>query len=418
MDQYIVSNISPPARKKIMKKNNGWLILILATGVFGILNTEMGIIGILPQIANMFGVTVPHAAVLVSGFALLIAISAPILPLLFSAFNRKKVMMMSMAFFIASNIVSIFATDFTILLIARLIPAALQPVYISLAFTVAAESVEKSEAPKALSRVFIGVSAGLVLGVPVTSLIATEISFAAAMAFFALVNVLVMIATAIWMPSMPVSERVSYGSQVKVLKKPGLLIAILISILTNGAIFGFFSYLSDFLNVITGLETRNISLILFIFGAANIAGNIIAGKTLSTHPKRTIVMLPFLLTVSFAFMFAFGQMSMAAAAAILVLGILAGIVANANQYLISESAKEAPVFANGLYLTAQNLGITLGAAFCGLFIDLWDTRFTLIGSILMLLLAMAFIVIRPFFTRKQKDLSHLCQKQKVLPTSN
>ena len=202
---------------EIMKKNNGLLILILAVGVFGILNTEMGVIGILPLVATMFGVSITRAALLVSGFALVIALSASVLPLLFSGFDRKKVMLLSLAVFVVSNIISVFATDFDIILAARLIPAAFHPVYVSLAFTVAAESVEKTEAPKAVARVFIGVSAGLVLGVPMTSLIATESSFAFAMTFFAVVNMAVLAATAIWMPAMPVREKQGYGTQLRVL---------------------------------------------------------------------------------------------------------------------------------------------------------------------------------------------------------
>ncbi len=397
-----------------MKKKNASLVLILAIGVFGILNTEIGIIGILPLVTRLFDVPVTQAALLVSGFALVIAFSAPVLPLLFSSFNKKKLMIVSLAVFVVSNIICIFVTDFNILLIARLIPAAFQPVYVSLAFTVAAESVEKPDAPKAIARIFMGVSAGLVLGVPLTSLIATELSFAMAMAFFAAINMAVLVATLIWMPSMPVRERQYYGTQLKVLEKPALWIAIVVSILLNGSIFGFFSYMADFLNVVTELNTRTISLMLLIYGLANILGNIIAGRTLSTHPDRTIVMVPFALFVLFLLMFTLGNQSLAATAIILSLGIIAGIVANSNQYLISETATEAPMFANGLYLTAQNLGITAGAAFCGLFIKLWDTRFTLIGSILMLLLAMAFIFIRPLFNRKPCDVSLLCRTKQAI----
>lgn len=401
-----------------MKKNKRLLILILTVGVFGILNTEMGIIGVLPLIARMFEVSITQAAMLVSGFALVIAFSAPVLPLLFSRFNKKKVMIVSLEVFVASNIVSIFATDFTVLLIARLIPAAFHPIYVSLAFTVAAESAEKAEAPKAIARVFIGVSAGLVLGVPVTSLIATELSFAIAMAFFAAVNIAVLVATVIWMPTMPVREKQSYGAQLRVLGKPGLWIAIVISILLNGAVFGFFSYMAEFLNVVSGMNTRTISLMLLIYGLANIVGNVIAGRTLSTHPDRTITVVPFVLFAFFLLMFIAGSQSLAAAVLILPLGVLAGIVVIANQYLISESATEAPMFANGLYLTAQNLGITVGAALCGLFISLGDTRFTLTGAMSMLLLAVLFLFIRSFAARKQGDMTFWRRKQANLPMNN
>ena len=191
-------------------KHRNLLVFILTVGVFGIINTEMGVVGILPLIAETFGVTVPTAGWVVSAFALVVAISGPIMPLLFSGINRKKVMLIALGIFVLSNIVSILTTNFTVILIARIIPAIFHPIYVSMAFSVAATSVSKEQAPKAVSRIFIGVSVGMVLGIPVTSLIASETSFSIAMLFFAIVNALVFIATIFLIPSIPVKERLSY----------------------------------------------------------------------------------------------------------------------------------------------------------------------------------------------------------------
>lgn len=163
--------------------SGGLLVFILTVGVFGIINTEMGVVGILPLIAETFDVSVPQAGWTVSIFALVVAASAPVTPLLFSGVNRKKVMLLALGLFTLSNIISMLTTNFTVLLIARILPAFLHPVYVSMAFTVAAASVSKEKAPKAVSRVFVGVSAGMVLGVPVTSFIASEVSFSMAMLF-------------------------------------------------------------------------------------------------------------------------------------------------------------------------------------------------------------------------------------------
>ena len=163
-------------KNKFKLNSSTLLVFILTTGVFGIINTEMGVIGILPLIAENFQVTVPEAGWTVSIFALVVAISAPITPLLFSGINRKKVMILALGLFTLSNIISMMTTNFTVLLISRALPAFLHPVYVSMAFTVAAASVSKEKAPKAVAKVFIGVSAGMVLGVPVTSYIASEVS--------------------------------------------------------------------------------------------------------------------------------------------------------------------------------------------------------------------------------------------------
>lgn len=378
-----------------LKRNPGaLLVFILTVGVFGIINTEMGVIGILPLIAETFHVTVPQAGLTVSIFALVVALSAPITPLLFSGMNRKTVMLLALGTFTLSNIISMTTSNFTVLLIARALPAFLHPVYVSMAFTLAASSVSKEKAPKAVARVFIGVSAGMVLGVPVTSFIASEVSFTMGMAFFTFVNALVLIATLFFVPSMPVKEKRSYGSQLSVLKKNSIWYSILAVTLINGALFGFFSYMSDYLKTITAVPYNIISILLLIYGLSNIAGNVIAGKQLATNPIRSMIFIPFALLVFYVCLFILGEWLAAMAVIILILGILAGYGQNTMQYMLTEAAPEAPDFANGLYLLSANLGTTMGAAVCGAFITAFDTRYSVFGSLLFLLASIVFVVLR------------------------
>lgn len=370
------------------------LVFILTAGVFGIINTEMGVIGILPLIAEHFHVTVPEAGWTVSIFALVVAISAPIMPLLFSGINRKKVMLLALGVFTLSNIISMLTSNFTLLLITRALPAFLHPVYVSMAFTVAAASVSKEKAPKAVAKVFIGVSAGMVLGVPVTSYIASEVSFTMGMMFFTVVNALVFVATILFIPSMPVKEKLSYGTQLNMLKKKIIWYSIIAVTLINGALFGFFSYMSDYLRTVTEVSYSVISVLLLIYGLANIIGNVIAGKQLATNPIRSMTFIPFALFTLYICIFILGEWLAAMAVIILILGVLAGYGQNTMQYMITEAAPEAPDFANGLFLLSANLGTTVGAAACGAFITFFDTRYSVIGSLLFLAVSIVFVVLR------------------------
>ena len=379
---------------KLKPGSGALLVFILTAGVFGIINTEMGVIGILPLIAEHFHVTVPEAGWTVSIFALVVAISAPIMPLLFSGINRKKVMLLALGVFTLSNIISMLTSNFTILLIARALPAFLHPVYVSMAFTVAAASVSKEKAPKAVAKVFIGVSAGMVLGVPVTSYIASEVSFTMGMMFFTVVNALVFVATLLFVPSMPVKEKLSYGAQLNVLKKKIVWCSIIAVTLINGALFGFFSYMSDYLRTVTEVSYSVISVLLLIYGLANIIGNVIAGKQLATNPIRSMIFIPFALFTFYICIFILGEWLAAMTVIILILGILAGYGQNTMQYMITEAAPEAPDFANGLFLLSANLGTTVGAAACGAFITFFDTRYSVIGSLLFLAVSIVFVVLR------------------------
>jgi len=386
-----------------LTKRNNLLIFILTIGVFGILNTEMGVIGILPFIADHFHVSVSKAGWLVSFFALVVAVSGPTMPLLFSGINRKKVMLLVLGVFVLGNIVSIFTSNFTILLMARIIPAFFHPIYCSLAFTVAAASVSKEEAPKAVSKVFIGVSAGMVVGVPIASFIASATSLQMAMVFFAIVNILTFIATFLVVPSMPVKERLSYGVQLSVLKKSITWLSIVSVILLNSAVFGVYSYLADYLKTVTNMSSNTISLILFVYGGANIIGSIVAWKLLTKNAIKSVVTFPFALGVVYILLFFFGQFTVPMAIITLIWGILAGIGGNINQYWITSSAPEAPDFANGLFLTSANLGTTVGAAVGGLIISDMGTQYVVLVGFLSLILSLVTILLRNYmFTPTQQ----------------
>lgn len=391
------------ARGSKMNKQSSKLILILTLGVFGILNTEMGIVGILPMIADQFQVDIATAGWLVSAFALVIAVAGPTMPLICSKINRKTLMLVSCGVFVASNIVSAFAPNFTILMIARIFPAAFHPAYVSMALAEAGKAVRPEESAKAVSRVFIGVSAGMVLGVPVTNLIAANTSFTVAMLFFGAVNLIVFLLTVFFIPSMPATGTASYGKQLAVLKKPSMLLSIIIVIFLNGAIFGFYSYISDFFGRVTLLDASSISLFLMIYGIANIIGNMIAGKVLTLDARKTTLLLPFALFAAYLGLFLTGQMPVAAVILVMLIGTLAGINTNMNQYLISAAGPEAPEFSNGLYLTSANLGTTFCTFVCGLFITASGTRFSLFGTFAFIAVGSVAILLKMILERQPKQ---------------
>jgi MFS transporter, DHA1 family, inner membrane transport protein len=387
-----------------MAKGNKLLIFILTIGVFGILNTEMGVIGILPDIAEQYGISVTQAGLLVSLFALGVAVAGPTMPLFFSGIDRKKVMLLVLSIFVFGNIVSIFTTNFTVALIARIIPALFHPVYCSLTFSVAAASVSKEEAPKAVAKVFIGVSAGMVVGVPIASFIASTTTLQMAMVFFAAVNIFALIATILFVPSIPVSEKLSYGAQLSVLKKSITWLSIGAVILLNGAVFGVYSYLAEYLQTVTNMSSNLVSIVLFIYGGANIIGNVIAGKLLTDHANKSVMIFPFALGAVYVIFFFFGQFSLPMVIITLIWGLLAGIGANINQYWILSSAPEAPDFANGLFLTSANIGVTIGAGVGGFFIAQMGTQFVVLVGILSLILSLVTIFLRIYMYNGQKNL--------------
>ena len=363
-----------------MDKKN-FLIFILMIGVFGILNTEMGFIGILPYIAEKYDVTIVHAGLLISLFALGVAIAGPTMPLIFSRVNRKYLMIFVLGLFTICNTISIFAQDFNLLLAVRVLPAFFHPVYCSMAFTVAAMIAGAKEAPKAVAKINIGVAAGMVVGVPISNFLAERISLSASMTFFALVTLAALIATILYVPSMPVKKALSYGSQLKILSKKVLWASIIAVIFLDGSIFGVFNYAAEYLARVSMVAPTSVSALLFVFGVCNIFGSMLAGNLLTSQPLATVKFFPFVLAAVYLMLFNepnFGFLS----CLIVFWGILAGVAANIYQFWIFRAAPEAPDFANGIFLTSANLGCMAGTAFSGLFIDALGTAYVIFGGII------------------------------------
>lgn len=389
----------------LLNKRNNLLIFILTAGVFGILNTEMGVIGLLPAMAETYQVSVAQAGLLVSAFAIAVAISGPILPLFFSGIDHKKVMLLIFGIFVIGNVLVLFSTSFGLTMAIRVIQGLFHPVYFSIAISVAAASVNKEDAPKAVAKVFIGVSAGMVAGVPIANFINSAISYDMAMAFFAIVNAFVLIATFIFVPSMPVKEKQSYGEQLSVLKRADIWIAIIAVILFNSAVFGVYSYLTEYLETITNMSATAVTLTLFIFGGANIVGNLLAGWSLTKSPSKSVVVFPLLLAVVYIILYFTGAFTIPMLVLTLFWGILAGgLMANVNQYLITSSAPEAPFFANGLFTSACNVGTTVGAATGGVFISQMGTSYVVLVGILSLALGLLAVLIRNYKYLSEKSI--------------
>lgn len=364
------------------------LITILTLGVFGIINTEMGVVGIIPQIAERFDVTVSTAGLCVSVFALAVSVAAPVLPLLFSGINRRTMMLAALILFVASNILSMVTDSFAVLLTARALPAFLHPVYVAMAFTLAAAAT-KDEPSRGIARVFVGVSAGMVLGVPMTTFVTTHWSYEAAMGIFAVINTVVLVATFFLVPDMPAKQH-NPGHQLRVLKKPSLWLGVTAFTCINGAMFGFFSFMSEFLHKVSAFSFDAVSSVLLAYGIANIVGNMLAGRVFGHYKKFFTQAGPAVMLMLYVLLYLFSASSIATAALVVLLGICAGFINISGQYMISSAAREAPDFSNGLFLTAANFGTAMGTMLCGIFISLQGTRAVLFATCILLLASLVF----------------------------
>jgi len=366
-------------------KQEKLIIYIMMLGTFGVLSTEMGVVGILPQIAQYFNVDITQAGLFVSLFALTIAICGIFMPLVFSKFDRKKSFILVLVVFTIFSTVGAFVTDFNIALICRIIPAVFHPIYCGLALTVAAEIVEPEKAQDAVSKVIMGVSAGMIIGVPITTFIATTLGYQFAMFWFSLVTLIALVATVIFFPNLPGKEQ-SYGNQVKVATTGVFIISVLGVIFLNGGLYTAYSYISEFLNTLTHILGFELSIVLFIYGVASIIGNWLGAKLLNNNNKITVLVFPLVFSILMIGLFTFSSAKIPVIIMMFAWGILAGIANDISQYWMVSAAPEAPEFANGIFLSMGNVGVTLGTTIAGAVVAGMGVEYVMIAAIIVMII--------------------------------
>ena len=362
-------------------------LYLLALGVFGIATTEFGVIGILPQIAAHFEVTMQQAGWLLSAFALVIAVFGPVVTLLFANMDKKKAMLFVLAVFTLSNIISYGAGSFRILLVARVLPAFLHPVFWSIALSTAATSVKKEDAPKAVGIVFGGFTVASVLGVPLSTLMADLFSWKAAFGLCVVVNVVSMIGMALWLPEIPVKESVKIGAQVDVLKKKVLWMRLLLACLMVSAMYASYGYLAAYLDGVTRMNGGEISGMLLIFGITGVGGNWLAGKLLSRSIGGTTIMFIVALAAVHVILYAVGMYYIPMIGVIVIWGFIhtgGFLISNIN---VTAVAPESPEFVNSIFTSCGNLAVTIGATAGGITIARYNVHDVAWTSIVLLALA-------------------------------
>lgn len=343
------------------------IAIIGCISLIGVISTEFGVIGILPQIADYYHITIDKAGILLSAFAMVAAIAGPFLTIFTSGINRKKLMAISMMIFLITGIVSSFSPPFWLLMLVRLLPAFLHPALVSAAVGAATASADKKDVHKMMAIVIGGVGIATITTVPFATFIASV--FNNWQASFIVQTVISMIAiSAIWLglPSMPVEEEKSYGAQLKILTKPLFIASSTFTFLMNGAMFTTYSYFADYLGKINGMEPKTISLMLLVFGITGVLGNFVAGKMLSKNITITTASFLIGLTLISIPIYYAGSMSPWVVVLIAIWGFFHTPCFLTGQAYMIQTAPEAPEFANSISISFGNLGISLGTAISGL----------------------------------------------------
>ncbi|ANQ18893.1 MFS transporter [Vibrio natriegens] len=350
-------------------------LLALTLSAFAIGTTEFVIVGLIPTMASDLQVSLPSAGLLVSLYALGVAVGAPVLTALTGKWNRKHVLLAVMSLFVAGNVMAWQAPGYNTLILARILTGLAHGVFFSIGSTIATGLVSKEKAASAIAIMFTGLTVALVTGVPLGTYIGQSFGWQATFLIVAVLGLVALIGSALLVPSNlkqpPVTK---LTSQLRVLTQPRLLLVYAITALGYGGTFTAFTFLAPILEQVSGFGSSAIGLIMLVYGVSVAVGNIWGGKMADKMgPIKALKVIFFgLATVLIVFNFS-AVNPIAAVATILVWGAFAfGNVPGLQVYVVQLAEKYTPDavdVASGLNIAAFNVGIALGSWGGGLIVS-------------------------------------------------
>nr|WP_300314423.1 MFS transporter [Halomonas sp.] len=371
-------------------------LFALTLSAFAIGTTEFVIVGLVPTIASDLAVSLPSAGLLVSLYALGVAIGAPVLTALSSRFNRKWVLLALMSLFIAGNLLAWQAPGYGSLIAARVLTGLAHGVFFSIGSTIATSLVSKDKEASAIAIMFTGLTVALVTGVPLGTWIGQHFGWRATFLVVSLLGVIALLGSALLVPrNLKRPAPASLSQQLKVLTHPRLLLVYAITILGYGGTFTAFTFLAPILEQVSGFSSNSVSLIMLVYGASVAIGNLYGGKLADRQGPIGALYLIFaglaLILLTFAFT---APHPLTAILTIVVWGAFAfGNVPGLQVYVVQLAERyvpEAVDVASGLNIAAFNIGIALGSLVGGWTVDtmeLTDTAW--IGAIIVLFALLA-----------------------------
>ena len=345
-------------------------------GVIGIISTEFGIIGILPQVAEYYDINIATAGYLLSGFALAIALTGPFMVLIASKYDKKKVMMYALGLFLISNLLSSFSPPFWLLIILRILPTILHPAFFSMAIAGATKDTNQKTQMQLTSIIIGGIALAQVTIIPLTTFIASIYTWQLSYVIQGTVILITLLVIYKYLPSMPNKEVKSFKNQLNILLRPTFIAGTALNLLIITAWFCSYSYFADYLSKAKGLSTQEISSMLLLFGVMGVISNFVAGRLLGKHMILTTL---FFIIGTFLLPFAFEYISGSITSITLVVafwGIMYGPCFLIGVGYMVSAAPDAKEFANSLQTSFGNLGVSLGTATGGWFINHYGIQIT------------------------------------------
>ncbi|MFE9302050.1 MFS transporter [Streptomyces sp. NPDC006856] len=336
-------------------------LLALAVSAFGIGTTEFVMMGLLPNVADDLGTSVPTAGHLVSAYAIGVVIGAPLLTGLGSRIPRKRMLLALMALFIVGNLASALAPDFGWLVAGRFLAGLPHGAFFGVGAVVAARLVPEGRRARAVATMFLGLTVANIVGVPAATLLGQHLGWRATFLVVAAIGLAAMAALARLVPRIPVEAHQDVRRELRALGNRQVLLGLLTAVFGFAGVFAVYSYLSTMTTKAMGFGESSVTLVLALFGIGMTLGALAAGPLTDRALRPTLYgSLGALAVVLVAFPFTV-DVRWAALAMVVLLGAVGFMTTTPLQMLVMNKAKDAPTLASASNHSAFNLANAGGA---------------------------------------------------------
>ncbi|MFJ9556603.1 MFS transporter [Nocardiopsis sp. NPDC101807] len=367
-------------------------VYLMALGIFAMVTSEFLVGGLMPQMAEDLGVTIPLIGYLITAFGLAMAVGGPLAALALLRLRPDRALLVLFGLFLAGNALAAVADSYAVMAVARVVTGTASGAFFGVSLTVVARVAPPRLRGRATGLALQGLMVGTLLGLPAATLIGGTWGWRAAFASVGALTVVVAVATAVSLPRM---ERADGGGsprgETAVFRDPRLWLVMGTSTLIIGATFSAFSYFTPILTEVTGFPRGAVPLLLVVYGGATVLGNSVVARFAQSH-TLTVTMAG--LGLNALFLSAMALLTEVPAVAVLAMvGIgLVGVTLNPAMITRVQRTGNAGTLVNTLHSSFITMGVVLGSWLGGAALGAFGLRAPLWVGAALALLALAALV--------------------------
>ena len=342
-------------------KDNKMLFIIFMIGTFTVGMAEYVVTGLLTQIADDMKVSVSSAGLLISVYAISVALIGPLMRIITLKVHAHRLLPILVAIFIISNIVGMLAPNFNVLLLSRLMSAAMHAPFFGVCMSVAATVAPPAKKTQAIALVQAGLTIAVMLGVPFGSFLGGFANWRVVFGFMIVLAIITMLGMIKFVPNVSLSAEANISKELTVFKNPHILIVIAIIVFGYSGVFTTYTFMEPMIRDFSPFKIVGLTVCLFMFGLGGVIGNLITGNVPENKLTKNLYLTFLLLFLTIVLFVTVIQNSILA----LIICFLFGFGTFGTTPLLNSkiilSAKEAPLLASTLAASIFNVANFLGA---------------------------------------------------------